>query len=278
MLENFIYENHLGQRFVGLENGVYINSNDLRDYQWSFDTINGRISRFYRKTTNRKLPLTVMCKTGDEAVSAKNRLLEIAEADIEALIPGKIIIGDYYTKGYITESAKSNYMVSKRYCKIDLTFTSQDDDSMWYREETHIFSHDSGTQEADGSGADYPYGYSYDYAISRVVNRIVCNSIRENAFRLKIYGQITNPAVTINGHIYAVNGTVNTGETLLIDSMTKTITLTTALGNKINWFDKRNRESYVFQPIPAGINSVSCNGSFGFDLTVIEKRSEPKWT
>lgn len=278
MLENFIYENHLSQRFVGLENGVYINSNDLRDYKWSFDTINGRISRFYRKTTNRKLPLTVMCNTGDEAVSAKNRLLEIAEADIEAMIPGKIIIGDYYTNGYITESSKSNYMVNRRYCKINLTLTSENDDSMWYREEPHVFPPGSGTQEANGTGMDYPYEYSYDYAISQAVNSIVCESVRASAFRLKIYGQVTNPAVTISGHTYAVNGTVSEGETLLIDSITKKITLTTASGTKINWFDKRNRESYIFQPIPAGINSVSSNGSFGFDLTVIEKRSEPRWT
>ncbi len=277
MLENFIYENHLGQRFIGLENGVYINSNDLRDYQWSFDTINGRISRFYRKTTNRKLPLTVICKTGDEAVNAKNRLLEIAEADIEALIPGKIIIGDYYTKGYITESSKSNYMVNRRYCKIDLTFTSENDDSMWYREETHIFLPDFGAQ-ANGKGLDYPFEYLYDYGISQTVNRVVCNSVRASAFRLKIYGRVANPAVTIGEHVYAVNGIVGTGENLIIDSTTKTITLTSALGTKINWFDNRNRESYIFQPIPAGINNVICNGSFGFDLTIIEKRSEPKWT
>lgn len=278
MLENFIFENHLGQRFVGLENGVYINSNDLRDYQWSFDTINGRISRFYRKTTNRKLPLTVICKTGDEAVIAKNRLLEIAEADIEAKIPGKIIIGDYYTNGYITKSSKRNYMINRRYCKIELTLTSENDDSMWYREETYVFLPGSETQEANASGKDYPYEYSYDYAKSQEVKRIVCNSVRASDFKLKIYGEITNPAVTINGHIYAVNGMVRQGETLLIDSIAKTITLTTATGTKINRFDYRTRDSYIFQPIPAGINTVSCNGSFGFDLTVIEKRSEPKWT
>lgn len=278
MLENFIYENHLGQRFVGLENGVYINSNDLRNYQWSYDTINGRISRFYRQTTNRKLPLTVICKTGDEAVSAKNRLLDIAEADIEAMAPGKIIIGDYYTKGYITESAKSDYMINRRYCKINLTFTSENDNSMWYREETRAFIPGSGAREVIGDGKDYPYEYQYDYAAPQEVNRIVCNSIRASDFRLKIYGQVTNPAVTINRHTYAINGTVNQGETLLIDSIAKTITLTTAMGTKINWFDHRNRENYIFQPIPAGINNITRNGSFGFDLTVIEKRSEPKWT
>lgn len=278
MLEKFIFENHLGQRFDGLANGVYLNYNDLRDYQWTYDTINGRISRFYRKITKRKLPLVMLGKTDEEAAAVKNQLLDMAEADIEALLPGKIFIGEYYTKGYITESIKSKYLINRRYCNNELTFISEDDDSMWYREETKAFRPVSGAQAANGTGVDYPYGYSYDYAPSQSGTLITCNSVRESDFRIKIYGYASNPAVTINGHVYAVNGTVETGENLIIDSTTKTITLSTAKGTKANWFDRRNRESYIFQPIPAGINTVSCNSSFGFDLTVIEKRSEPKWT
>ena len=274
MLENFIFENHLGQRFEGLANGVYLNSNDLRDYRWSYDTINSRISRFYRTTTNRKLPLTVICKTDEEAVKVKNRLMEIAEVDIEAMLPGKIIVGDYYTNGYITASVKSNYNIKKRYCKIELTMTS--DNPMWYREETYSFS----TNGTGGSDAkpDYPWDYKWEYAFPTNVNLIVCNSVRDNAFTIKIYGEITNPAVTIGGHLYAVNGTVKAGESLLIDSLTKTITLTKATGEKVNWFDMRNRSSYIFEPIPPGQHLVVKNGTFGVDLTVIEKRSEPKWT
>lgn len=277
MLENFIFENHLGQRFEGLANGVYLNSNDLRDYTWSYDTINSRISRFYQKTTNRKLPLTVICKTDEEAVRVKNRLMEISEVDIEAMLPGKIIVGDYYTNGYITASVKSNYMIKKRYCKIVLTLTS--DDPCWYRKEMYsLFANGKSTSPDDGSSKDYPRGYPWDYAAPTTANRIVCDSVRNNAFTMKIYGEITNPAVTIGGHLYAVNGTVKAGETLLIDSLTKTITLTKATGEKENWFDMRNRSSYIFEPIPPGQHLVVENGSFGVDLTVIEKRSEPKWT
>ena len=279
MLENLIFENHLGKRFVGLENGVYLNSNDLRDYQWSFDTTNSRISRFYRGTTNRKLPLTVICKTDAEAVNVKNRLMEIAEVDIEAMLPGKIIIGDYYTTGYITASVKSNYMIKKRFCRIVLTLTSED--PMWYREETHsFFSNGESVQPVTGGATetDYPKDYPWDYAIPRSANRIVCDSVRDNAFRLKIYGEATNPVVLIGGHAYSINGVVNAGETLLIDSLTKTITLTKATGKKENWFDKRNRDSYIFEPIPPGQHLVVRNGQFGIDLTIIEKRSEPRWT
>ena len=108
--------------------------------------------------------------------------------------------------------------------------------------------------------------------------QIVVEGFGSSKLRLKIYGEAENPSINIAGHIYAVNGRIQTGESLLIDSITKTIVLTTATGTKVNWFDKRNRESYIFEPIPSGINSVSYNGTFGFDVTIVEERSEPKWT
>ena len=276
MLEKFIFENHLGIRFVGLESGVYLNYNDLRDYAWSYDTINNRISRFFMGTKNRKIPLVVKCRTDEEAVAVKNRLHELAETDIEAKIPGKIFVGDFYTTGYITSSVKSDYLVTKQYCRIDLTLTS--DDPTWYREKPYSFIPGNDGAGSSGEGIDYPYDYAYDYGSSQTGKIIVLDAIRGSAFRLKIYGEVTNPTVMIAGHAYSINGAVGKGEMLLIDSLRKTITLTTATGAKINWFDKRSRDSYIFQPIPPGQNSVNWNGAFGFDLTVIEKRSEPKWT
>lgn len=274
MLDNFIYENHLGQRFVGLDNGVYLNYSDIRDYSWSYDTINSRISRFFRPITDRKLPLVIVCEDEVKANTVKTRLLELAEADIEAKIPGKIYVGDCYTSGYITASVKSEYLITKRYCKIELKLTS--DDPAWYREQAHVFN--QAQISTIGQGIDYPFDYPHDYSVSMKGRNIVCDSVRGSAFRLRIYGEAENPAINIGGHVYAIKGTIGLGENLLIDSMTKTITLTTATGAKINWFDKRNRDSYIFEPIPAGQNGVSWGGSFAFDLTVIEKRSEPRWT
>lgn len=275
MLDNFIYENHLGQKFIGLENGVYMNYNDLRNYSWAYETINNRISRLYRGITSRKIPLVVSGKSEEEAIAVKNRLMEIAEADIDAMLPGKIYIGDYYTNGYITSSTKSEYLRSKRLGKIELQLTS--DDPAWYREETHVFISGDGDSIGIGGGTDHPYDYPYDFALSLKGRSIAGGAVGNSAFRLLIYGEATNPSVVIGGHVYAINGSIGRGETLLIDSLAKTITLTTAKGNKINWFDKRGREDYIFEPIPAGQNTVSWLGTFGFDLTVIEKRSEPKW-
>lgn len=276
MLDNFIYENHLGQRFVGLENKVYLNYSDLRDYSWSYETINNRISRLYRPIKDRKIPLWVHCDSEAEANTVKNKLYELTETDVEAKKPGKVYIGDYYTTGYITSSVKQNYLIHDKMCKIDLVLTS--DDAAWYKNKKHVFLRGTISELGIGEGTDYPYDYSYDYAISTPSRVIKCDSVGGNAFKLLIYGEAHNPTVLINGHRYAINGTIGAGETLLIDSLSKTITLTTAWGNQLNWFDKRNRDSYIFEPIPSGQNPVSWSGTFGFDLTVIEKRSEPKWT
>ena len=276
MLDNFIYEDHLGRRFDGLKNKVYLNYSELRNYSWSYETINNRISRFYRPIKDRKLPLWVQCNSEEEAVAVKNRLYELTETDVEANHPGKVYIGEYYTNGYITSSVKNDYLIHNKMCKIDLVLTS--DDMAWYKEQKYAFVSASGNAIGVGGGTDYPYDYSYDYALSMKGRTIVCGSVGSNAFRLLIYGAIENPAVVINGHTYAINGAIGEGETLLIDSLTKTITLTAATGNKVNWFDKRNRDNYIFEPIPAGQSTISWVGSFGVDLTVIEKRSEPKWT
>lgn len=276
MLDNFIFENHLGIRFTGLENGVYLNYNDLRDYSWSYDTINDRIHRFYRPVTSRKIPLIVLCSSESQAVQIKNRLMDLAEVDIEARLPGKIYIGDYYTNGYITASKKGDYLVNERYCKIELTLTS--DDSAWYSEKDHVFTPDPDSMIGSGSGVDHPYDFPYDYTLTTQGKNIVCDTVGSNAFRLTIYGEAINPVVTIGGNTYSIKGTVGPGESLQIDSLSKTITLTTATGGKVNWFDKRGRDSYIFEPIPPGQSSVLWPGTFGFDLTVIEKRSEPRWT
>lgn len=163
MLENFIFENHLGQKFIGLDNGVYANSNELRNYSWDYDTINNRISRFYRKITKRKIPLVVHCKTEDEAVRVRNKLMELAEADIDAIIPGKVFVGDYYTIGYIAVSKKKNYLVTERYCILELTLLS--DDPAWYREQTYSFpvggvdnSTDDDTEDDSDTGGIKPEG------------------------------------------------------------------------------------------------------------------------
>ena len=75
-----------------------------------------------------------------------------------------------------------------------------------------------------------------------------------------------------------IKAEVSSGEYLVIDSSEKTIMLVKGSGEKVNCFNKRSRDSYVFEKIPVGANTVSWEGEFGFDVTLLEERSEPKWT
>lgn len=272
MRDCLIYENHLGEVFN--DDRVYLNYTDLYDYSWNYDTLNSRVSRFYRSVTERKLPLTIVADRGDDWWYIKSELARIVEKDIIAKIPGKVWFGDFYTQGYITGSAMSQYLKNVRLAKLNLTLTS--DDPSWYREYFYEFFPTPATDF--GEGYDYPYDYRYDYKTkARTSQNITCDSLSSNEFKILIYGEVINPSIKIGNHEYTINGTVGTGETLLIDSVSKTITLTSQSGQKLNWFDRRNRYSYIFEQIPAGINNISWDGSFGFDLTVIEKRSDPIW-
>lgn len=187
MLDKFIFENHLGQRFEGLPNRVFMNYSDLRDYSWSFDTINNRISHFYRDVTQRGIPLVVYCNSDEEAVAIMNRLHELAETDIVAKIPGRIYVGDYYTMGYITASTKSNYLIRRKYCKIELTLTS--DDPAWYKETTYSFFPNGASNDDDPGDDSEPGGIkpegtltitengTYDVAKYATVNVNVAGSV-----------------------------------------------------------------------------------------------------
>ena len=55
-------------------------------------------------------------------------------------------------------------------------------------------------------------------------------------------------------------------------------------GLRTNLFGKavrgtgRGSGTYIFEPLPPGMSTISWAGGFKFDLTAIEERSEPPWT
>lgn len=280
MLEAFTYENHKGVAFEGLPNGVYLQTNELRDYSWEYETMNNRISRFYRAPKQRKIPLLICCKTVEEAAETKNRLLDLADIDIEAIRPGKIRIGEWYTTGYITSSKKKDYRISGRFCGIELVLTSPD--PCWYREQVYVFGGDIdlGTPPGDSvHQSEYPYDYKrFDYFVPYTSRYIRCSDVRKSQFRIRIFGAVNYPVITIGSHVYELDNVVDPRAIVDIDSRDRTIIMTDERGEKHNWFYHRSHDSYIFEPIPTGIVPVSYNGQFRFELTVIEERSEPAWT
>ena len=282
MLEKIKFTNHLNESMQWGSGGIYVKYNDLHDYAWDYSTDNDKISYFTRGIVKKTVPLVICCASEQDGLTIKNRLLELAEKDVLAKQYGKISIGDYFMRCYITGSAKSNYLYHKGYLETSLTIAS--DCPQWTRETTTSFringtsSGENGTVTLAKRNFDYNADYPYDYANGMQRNTLNNTGFVGTDFKLIVYGAAVNPAIFIAGHLYQVNCTVESGEYLTIDSIQKTVVLTRNNGMTVNLFNERNRASYIFEKIPAGVNAVSWGGDYGFDVILIEERSEPKWT
>ena len=272
MQERLQYKNHMGEIIDFGREGIYVKSNALHDYNWTVIEKNGRISSFKRDITRRSFPVVIFCSSPEEGVAARNRLTEVAEKDILAKRAGMLIIGKYYFKCFITDSKKSRYLASRRMMEAELTVTT--DKPYWVRETLHTFRK-AGIFD---SGLTYPHDFPFDYA-SGLKRSILANAdFTASNFRMIIYGPCTVPTVNVSGHAYVIRSEAAEGEYFTIDSVAKTVTKTAKDGTVTNMYNSRGRESYIFEKIGAGNNTVSRDGDFGVDIILLEERSEPRWT
>lgn len=272
MLEQLKYKNHLGEVFEFGKDGIFVDTNDLHDYEWTVTEKNNRVSSLDYSISNRKLPVIIICETESQGIAARNKLHEVVEKDVLAMQHGRVIVGDYYFRCFVTKSEKKDYLYTKRYMSVTMTLTS--DFPYWVKETTASFSTNGST---GGSFLDYGFDYPVDFKTDVQSTQLNNTGFMPSNFRLIVYGACSNPVVYIAGHQYKVNCTVASGEYLTVDSSAKKIYITSKTGAVTNVFNSRNRDSYIFEKIPAGSSDVSWGGNFSFDIVLLEERSEPKW-
>ena len=273
MLERFTYTNSFNETLEFGRDCLFVNENDLRDFAWDITSKNNRISGFKKGIVSKTIPVILKCTSEAEGVALRNKLFEVFEKDVLAQSYGKIQIGDYYLRCYITGSKKTNYLVHMNYMVISLTV--QTDLPVWIKETTS--THGMYVDKVEPF-LDFPYDFPYDLKNEMTDTRIVNSNFVASNFILKIFGQVQNPTLFINGHKYSVNVLVNTNEYLTIDSINKTIVLTKMNGEQVNCFNYRDKDSYIFEKVPVGTNiTTSPNQSILFEITLLEERSEPKW-
>lgn len=271
MIEKLNYTNHMNATLEFGNGKLFVNENDLHDFVWDVKSKNNRISGFKKGIVSKTIPIILKCDSETEGVELRNKLFEVFEKDVLAVQHGRLTIGDYYLKCYVTESKKSDYLLSNGYMKINAKITT--DMPYWTKETTTTFGFGTGVT---GTNLDFNRDFPSDYTSNLLDTQLNNTSFAESNFIMRIYGSCENPSVVIAGHEYNVSVSIETNEYLTINSVEKTIVLTKADGTKVNCFNYRNRDSYVFEKIPSGINTVS-SGSFKFDVTLLDERSEPKW-
>lgn len=272
MLEKLKYINHVNEEIIIGNGGIFVNENDLHDFAWNATSKNDRISAFKKGIVKHTIPLMIVCDSEEEGIAIRNRIFEVMEKDVLAMQHGKFVIGEYYMKCFVTGSKKSDYLTNKGMMSVKLTV--QTDFPSWVKETTTTFNYGSGHA---GTNLDYNNDFPYDYTSNLLGKSLENTSFYESNFIINVYGACVNPKVTIGGHDYEVLVELEANEYLTINSIDKTVILTKEDGTKVNCFNLRNRDSYMFQKIPSGTNLVSENGNFKFDITLLEERGEPKW-
>ena len=272
MLEQLKYKNHVNEVFEFGKDGIFVDMNELHDYEWTVTKKGNRIAALDRAISKRKLPVVIICDTEAKGIAARNKLMEVVEKDVLAMQHGKIVLGDYYFRCFVTKSQKKNYLTTKRMMEATLTLTT--DFPYWVKETTYAFRN----TDVGGAGQNLDMKFDHPYDFFSSSEQMNNTGFVSTNFRMIIYGACSNPAVYVNGHLYQVNCDVGVNEYLTIDSVSKKVFLTANDGSTTNMFNLRNKDSYVFEKIQPGTNYVIIDGDFGVDIILMEERSEPKWT
>lgn len=270
MLDKMKYVNSKGDVIQFGERPFYINENDLRDFAWGYETYGDKITRYTRTITEKNLPIYIY--DTENYQDSFNHLCDVFEYDVINNARGKLYIGDYYLLCNFIESKKSDYTRTEGYISNQYKLVT---DVKWWIKET-ITSFRTDMTSNDGNG-NYPYNYPFDYASSAIGKKISNESYETSDFEIIVYGSCSNPSIAIAGHLYNVECSLETGEYLKINSITKKIYKVKVNGEIVNQFNLRDRDSNVFEKIPSGENAVTWSGLFGFDVVLLAERSEPKW-
>ena len=246
--EQIRYVNHLNEPLYFGENNMYVNLNSLHDFHWDVISKNDKISGFEKKIQKKTFPVRIAALSEEEGYQKRNELFEIPEKDVLAGIPGRLIINGYYLSCFITDSGKSYYSTDGKFLSCDITVTT--DNAFWIRERT---------PEISGEYFTNP------------------NSFDSN-FRIVISGAVSNPEIVIRGHVYQVYVNVPSGKSLVIDSIEEVAYITDSLAEEmLSVFGDRNRESYIFEKIPAGRSGFATTANLNYSIVLYDERSEPKW-
>lgn len=264
---NLKYTNHYGETLEFGKDGLFINASDLHDYEWNYDVINKKIVNFDNELKKPKLPVFA---TGENRKEIANHLFEVIEKDVLENEPGFISIGDYYLEGYFIAKENEKYE-SGVIIKMLMTFIAT---NRWMRKTKYEYMPEESISEGD---LDYPFDFPHDYKMHRSSKKIINDGFMPCDFEIIFYGPQETPTIIINEHLYQVYTTLNANEYLIINSLNKTIYKVLNDGTKENVFNRRNKESYIFEQIAVGKATVTRDTDARLDITLIEQRSEPKW-
>lgn len=131
---------------------------------------------------------------------------------------------------------------------------------------------------SEGGTADYPFDLMTHTGKN---GSFVNEDLTGSEWQLIINGACVNPEIRIGDNIIKLNVTIGEGETVTIDSRTKTIVLTEVDGAEVNVFGYRDVSVDIFTKIPRGFVEVwwddDAESDYSFTLALFDERTAPLW-
>lgn len=272
------YISHTGQEYdLKTKGGLRARSLTAHTYEWSPNVTSqqygDKVNRFDKKSVKYKLKLDV-AGTIEERKAQLNALHSAFESDIFAMSPGKLVHGDYYVQCYMSKS-ETQYAKPDTENNVEVYCPYP----FWIKENAYSLLPQESTESAN-LYLDYDYGFDYDYMSQESGQGIIRNPGAGAAnYRLIVYGPATDPILTIDNRTIGVYTTIAAGEYLVIDSRDNTVIRRMANGETVNLYNNRVKTgTSIFDKISPGQHSVIWAGTYGFEITVFEERSEPAWS
>lgn len=280
-----IYTNSAGVSFNLLDiHNVKLKTAQLHKYEWKANGTAYKYGELLQTFTKDVQIFDANFKVFGSALQrmAKlNAFHDATEHDIMLMKPGKLIVDGYTIECYVvssdTTASNDQSLESTNEVQIYCPYP------FWLKETKYEIHATGADQIIDG--LDFPFDLPCDLGVAGYRKVIAFDASIPLDFRLVFYGVITRPAININGHLYEVQVTVPQNSTLTISSIEKNdrekgVVLQYPSGTKTSVLYARNRESYIFEPITPknGQIIITTAQTMDFDLYLIEKRSEPKWT
>ena len=278
-----VYENNRGQKINLTQLPYWTNVEPIMDYSWDYTKREKRrggiVAGFTKNISEKSLVLHIMGHSKSVRDNAIDEFNSVIESDIYDGVPGKIWCGNWYTYGYIVASQNEKWQYDAPVMKKTITLVREQDS--WYRQ-TVKKSYEGDAYTPDAESWDKGYEPSYDYKFDYMTDfessvQLTNPDVLPSNFILAIQGEAQQPEIHIGDNVIQFNYDVPEGAVLEVNAVTKTTVVHMPDGVDMNVFGARNADYYIFERIPSGRSAVTWNGTFNWEITLIEERSEPRW-
>lgn len=280
---NIYYENSNGQTVTLLGDGLtFIDVMDLYTWEWSYSLSNritgygGDASDFARYPRTFELELRMRGMSKEDFLRQVNTLHDVTEADMIACNPGRLYVDDQYLTCYLAVAgAKPTHPKNSNFMTRNVTVLAVEP---YWCTPVQITINPSTDVQTNDNGKKFNLKYSYRYGTGVSGSTIINDHYAAAPAIIQFFGPAANPSITIAGVTYGVNETLTATDRLVIDQIKHKIYKVSETGIKTNAFDSRNKAFDIFAPIPVGSNTIVYSGDFVVQITMIQQRSELRWT